>query len=52
MNGEACPVKLELVDLWLDDNFLEYGLREVLKDVRLDRQNIRYVIFPPVNMLT
>lgn len=45
MNREACPVKLELVDLWLDDNFLEYGLREVLKDVRLDRQNIRYVIF-------
>lgn len=45
MNGEVYPVKLELVDLWLDDNFLKYGLCEILKDVRLDCQNMRYVMF-------
>lgn len=45
MNAEVSPVKLELVDLWLDDNFLEFGLRQVLKNLYLDRKDIRYVIF-------
>ncbi|MEO3988658.1 helix-turn-helix transcriptional regulator [Pseudocitrobacter cyperus] len=45
MNGEANPVKLELVDLWLEDNFLELGLRQVLGNIRFEHRDIRYVIF-------
>lgn len=45
MNGEANPVKLERVDLWLDDNFLELGLRQILRNVRFNRDDVRFVIF-------